>query len=55
MTTKNGKKIPPKLNYRQALKNTVILTSTVIIDISKIDNAICIMLRKVELYKFTNN
>ena len=39
---KNGnkkmvKKIPPKLTYKQALKNTVILTSTVIIDISKID------------------
>lgn len=40
---KEVKKVPSKLNYKDALKNTVILTSTVIIDIRKIDIQLLVM------------
>ncbi len=35
---KRVKRIPSKLNYNQALKNTIILTSTVMIDQAKVKN-----------------
>lgn len=40
---KDVKKIPKKITYKDALKNTIILTSTVIIDIKKIDKKLLIM------------
>ena len=41
----NGKivKVPETLNYRQALKNTTIFTSTVLIDTEKIDRSLIMM------------
>ena len=42
-STKNVRKIPQKLNYKNSLKNTIILTSTVIIDIKKISKKLLIM------------
>ena len=37
------KKVPTKLNYKDVLKNTVIFTSTVIIDIRKINKQLLVM------------
>lgn len=40
---KDVKKIPKKITYKEALKNTTILTSTVIIDTNKIDKKLLVM------------
>lgn len=36
-------KVPPTLNYKQALKNTTIFTSTVLIDTKKVDKKLVMM------------